>query len=93
MAEVKFGQGYAWKMRRNGKRKTIDSLSDALSVLADCGICGCDPCLGYWTQINAETGDLMAMWITGTDSGSYTLNIDTYDNAMPTLRTLKDARE
>lgn len=87
MGEVKFGHGYAWRLKKGGKRENIDDLREALKVKADCGPCGCDDCYGHWTQIDAETGELMAMWIQGG-----VLQIDTYDNAIPVLKQLYKAR-
>lgn len=91
MGEVKLGQGYAWRVKQGGKRDPVEDLGEALRIKADCGPCGCDDCYGHRTWVNAETGETMATWITGT--GPYTLNIDTYDNALPTLKALKAARE
>lgn len=90
MGEVKLGHGYAWRIKRGGVRENVGDLGEALKIKADCGPCGCDDCYGHWTQINAETGELMAMWIDGT--GPYTLNIDLYDDAIVTLKALKAAR-
>lgn len=87
MGEVKFGHGYAWRLKKGGKRENIDDLREALKVKADCGPCGCDDCYGHWTQNDAETGELMAMWIQGG-----VLQIDTYDNAIPVLKQLYKAR-
>lgn len=91
MAEVKIGSGYAWRVKSGGVREKIEDFGEALKAKADCGPCGCDDCYGHWTQINAETGELMAMWITGTGEG-VELVIDTYDNAIPILKALKAAR-
>lgn len=95
MAEVKLGHGYAWQVKDRGVRKNVASLGEALSIKANCGPCGCDECYGHWTQINAETGDLMAMWIsgTGTEGDPFTVNIDKYDDALVTLKALKAARD
>lgn len=90
MSDIKFGHGFAWRFKRSGKRQNIDTLQEALTAQASCGPCGCDDCYGHWTQLNAETGELMAMWITGT--GPYTVNVDLYDNALPILKALKAAR-
>jgi hypothetical protein len=92
MGKVKFGHGYAWRVKGGGKRENVADLGEALNIKADCGPCGCDDCYGHWTQINAETGDLMAMWIDGPQGGPYVLNIDDYDTAIVTLKALKAAR-
>jgi hypothetical protein len=92
MSKVKFGHGYAWRLKHGGVRENVSDLGEALKIQADCGPCGCDDCFGHWTQINAETGDLMAMWITGEAGGPYVINIDDYDDAIPVLKALKAAR-
>lgn len=73
-----------------GGKESVETIGEALNKKADCGPCGCDDCYGHRTWINAETGELMASWITGT--GPYTMNIDTYDNALPVLKALYAAR-
>lgn len=95
MTKVKFGHGIMWVGATNGDRKNVTDLQDALSKQADCGPCGCNDCYGYTTQINAETGELMMLWISGTggEGDGFVLNIDTYDAGLATVKALYAARQ
>lgn len=95
MTKVKFGHGTMWVGGANGDRKNVEDLQDALSKQGDCGPCGCNDCYGYTTQINAETGELMMLWITGTggEGDGFVLNIDTYDAGLAAVKALYAARQ
>lgn len=80
MSKVKFGHGYVWKVDRNGNRKNVEDLNEALTEIAQCGPCGCDDCYGFETFINAETGELMIRYYTGTSHGNFTEHIELYDD-------------
>lgn len=91
MAKVKFAHGTVWTVGKAGHRENVDDLQDALAQAAHCGPCGCDPCYGLTTQINATTGEIMASYITGT--GPYTLVIEPYETALANAKVLKAARD
>jgi Na+-translocating ferredoxin:NAD+ oxidoreductase RNF subunit RnfB len=55
---------FAQGILRKGK-EAVYSIVDALKHEAKCGPCGCDPCLGYWTNIDVETGEVVAIFIEG----------------------------
>lgn len=61
MAQVKFPQGYVYA--GNGLRKSIKSFQDATAEQAKCDPCGCDPKLGFTTQIDVQTGDLKILYV------------------------------
>lgn len=67
--------------------KNINSLEEALGYLAECSVCGCDPCLGYTTQMDVDTGEVMAIFI---EAGAVVVMPLT--TAKPYLRAKKDAR-
>lgn len=48
-------------------KEAVHSIVDALRLEAKCGPCGCDPCLGYWTNIDCETGEVVACYVSGTE--------------------------
>lgn len=92
MGEVKYGHGYAWRVKKGGKRENVEDLGEALRIKADCGPCGCDDCLGLWTQISATTGELVGMYVIGDLGGPYTVVIEDYDTALANTKALKAAR-
>jgi len=96
MSEVLFTQGAVWKQtNKNSQNKThIASLSDALEELAKCAACACSTCFGYSTHTNAETGDLMVTWITGTGVGEdgFVVNVGLFDEEIAGIKALKTAR-
>lgn len=94
MAKVKFGHGYVWTIK-NGKRKNVDSLNDGLEDIANCSPCGCSTCFGYTTHLNAETGEIVMKWITGTgtEEDPYVENIDDYDAGLIAVKALKVTRD
>lgn len=94
MANVKINKGYFYKEGKRGDKVSIESLPDALKEQANCQPCGCDNCLGYTTHVNAETGELMIKWIsgTGTQGDPFVENIDTYDDGLVTIKALYAAR-
>lgn len=92
MATVKFAKGYVSVKGKRGKlNENVETLQDALALAADCGPCGCDPCYGLSTHVNATTGEIMATYITGT--GPYTLVIEPYQTALANAKILKAARD
>lgn len=86
MTNVKFKSGVAVK----GNNEPINSISEALKEQANCSPCGCDDCLGFWTQTNATTGELMMVYITGTNP--YTLVIKPFDEGLTLVKALYKAR-
>jgi hypothetical protein len=94
--EVFIAKGYFWKTKGiAGRRIGIETLQAALTAQADCGPCGCDNCYGFTTHINAETGELMMKWITGTggEGDEFIENIDTYEVGLAAVKVLKAARD
>lgn len=91
--KVYFGPDAVWKHKGDYSRsqQRIETLSDALAVQSDCGACGCNECYGLWTNINATNGELMGMYITGTDP--YTLVIEPYATALANVKALKAVRD
>ena len=80
-------------MRKNNsqiKGAGLSTLDAALEEQAKCAPCGCDGCKGYTTLTNAETGELMVMYITG--SGPYTVNVADYDTGIAAVEALYTAR-
>lgn len=75
-------------LRTGGKKsKSVYGIVDALQLEAVCGPCGCDPCLGYWTQIDVDTGEVNAVFIEG---GA--LTVMPLDQAKPYLKDKKANR-
>lgn len=61
----KYGSTFFVKgLYRYGK-EAVYSLVDGLRLEAKCGPCGCDPCLGYWTNIDVDTGEVVAIFVEG----------------------------
>lgn len=91
MAKVKSPKGTFFTSTKGGKvqggKGSVSTLTDALAETAKCEPCGCDSCLGYWTMIDAATGELMVVYI---DSGS--LVVDTFDDGIAALKVLKANR-
>lgn len=80
----------------NGKvtGNAIPTLGAGLKEKANCGPCGCDDCLGYTTHTNAETGELMIMYIKGDGTGGnpYAVVIKDYDTGLAEVKAFYDAR-
>ena len=81
MSEVKIPKGYA--KTGPGLGKSVESFGDALQIMANCGPCGCNSQLGYWTQIDALDGTLKVIYI-----NNETLVIDDYDTGIAALKVL-----
>ena len=93
MSQVIIEKSTAWVLKKNGReRKPIQSLQEALSAQADCSACGCDDCLGYWTNINTSTGDLVVLYVKNVENVA-TLIIEPYDEGIVNLKALKAARD
>lgn len=84
---IQIARGYFWRIL-HGERKSIETLEAAQSEIAKCHACGCDQCLGYMTQIDVETGVLMAYYI---QDGEWV--IEELEAAKVNLKALKAARD
>lgn len=76
MGVVRIPKGY---MTTGNPKKSVETLGEALKIKANCGPCGCDDCYGYETFINAEDGELMIRYYSGT-SHPFTENVYKYDD-------------
>ncbi len=74
-----------------GAKIPVNGFNEALDLLTkSCEPCGCNSCNGISTMLNATTGELMGIYITGTDP--YTLVIEPYDTAWANAEALRIAR-
>lgn len=80
MADVKFGHGYAWRVKNGGKRENVEGLGEALEIRSECSPCGCNEHLGFFTLQDIVTDDL---YLVSVGSGALVVNQDT-----PANRTL-----
>lgn len=63
MANVKFGSGLIWALKRRGKRKPIESLQQALAEEAKCSPCGCDEVQGFFTMKDLATDNVHLVFL------------------------------
>lgn len=92
MAKVKIAKGYV--KSGDGIGKSHDTLESALAEQGKCDSCGCDSTLGFMTLTNAETGELMMLYVTGTgeQGDEYTLNIADHATGLAAVKDLCSAR-
>ena len=77
MSNVKIGKGYAWAVKKSGKRKPIDTLQEALAEEAKCYACGCDSISGFFTMQDLIDDTLQLVFIS--NQALYTI-LDTSAN-------------
>lgn len=77
MADVKFGNGYAWRVKKGGNREPVEGLGEALEIRSECSPCGCNEHLGFFTLQDIATDELYLVSIV---NGALSLNLDTAAN-------------
>lgn len=87
MSDTRFKAGYV--VEDNNQNKPVKTLTQALTNLANCDPCGCDPKLGYWTQMDIADGTLQIVVIR-----SGTLEVYPWDaDHLTWLKEMCDYRE
>lgn len=92
---VQFVSGTVYKQKRgfSGDRQDISTLEEALHQIAlNCGLCGCDPCLGYISQMDVATGDPVVIFAETVDD-VLTLVVMPRDEGLVYLKAAKNTRD
>ena len=82
----------AYSLDKRGNKESISGFAEAFEKIAEsCAPFGGSSCYGYLTIPNAETGELMGLYVIGTE-GAYTIVVEPYDEAVINTKALKEAR-